>query len=357
MTEVADIELVDVVKSFKETVAVDHVSLEIPRGAFYSLLGPSGCGKTTTLRIIAGLESPDSGDVRLRGERVNDVPPFRRNLGMVFQGLALFPHLNVFNNVAYGLRIRRRGPSEIRRKVKDYLTLVGLAGLERRRIPQLSGGQQQRVALARALVTEPPVILLDEPLGALDLKLRIQMQLELKRIHRQVGTTFVFVTHDQGEAMAMSDRVAVMSGGKVEQEGTPEEIYYRPKTAFVADFIGETNLLEGIADRGAVRLAGDLELAALPDLGLPEGERVFVSLRPEAIALEAGAANRQVRWTGDVEETVFRGTNALVTVRLAEGLRLVAQVNGTSGTRFPLGSRIDVGFDLESVRMFPVTRG
>jgi len=357
MTEVADIELVDVVKSFKETVAVDHVSLEIPRGAFYSLLGPSGCGKTTTLRIIAGLESPDSGDVRLRGERVNDVPPFRRNLGMVFQGLALFPHLNVFNNVAYGLRIRRRGPSEIRRKVKDYLALVGLAGLERRRIPQLSGGQQQRVALARALVTEPPVILLDEPLGALDLKLRIQMQLELKRIHRQVGTTFVFVTHDQGEAMAMSDRVAVMSGGKVEQEGTPEEIYYRPKTAFVADFIGETNLLEGIADRGAVRLAGDLELAALPDLGLPEGERVFVSLRPEAIALEAGAANRQVRWTGDVEETVFRGTNALVTVRLAEGLRLVAQVNGTSGTRFPLGSRIDVGFDLESVRMFPVTRG
>lgn len=357
MTEVADIELVDVIKRFKETLAVDHVSLAIPRGAFYSLLGPSGCGKTTTLRIIAGLESPDSGEVRLRGDRVNDVPPFKRNLGMVFQGLALFPHLNVFNNVAYGLRIRRRGSSEIRRKVKDYLALVGLAGLERRRIPQLSGGQQQRVALARALVTEPPVILLDEPLGALDLKLRIQMQLELKRIHRQVGTTFVFVTHDQGEAMAMSDRVAVMSGGKIEQEGTPEEIYYRPRTAFVADFIGETNLLEATARGTAVRLPGDLELVAPLDLATPEGERVFVSVRPEAIALDAAASTRQVRWTGEVEETVFRGTNALVTVRIAEGLRLVAQVNGTSGSRFSLGSKIDVGFDLESVQMFPVTRG
>ena len=357
MTEVADIELFDVTKRFKETLAVDHVSLAIPRGAFYSLLGPSGCGKTTTLRIIAGLESPDSGEVRLRGERVNDLPPFKRNLGMVFQGLALFPHLNVFNNVAYGLRIRRRGSSEIRRKVKDYLALVGLAGLERRHIPQLSGGQQQRVALARALVTEPPVILLDEPLGALDLKLRIQMQLELKRIHRQVGTTFVFVTHDQGEAMAMSDRVAVMSGGKIEQEGTPEEIYYRPSTAFVADFIGETNLLEATARGDAVRLSGDLELAAPPDLGTSEGERVFVSVRPEAIALDAAAATRDVRWPGEVEETVFRGTNALVTVRIADGLRLVAQVNGASGSRFSLGSKIDVGFDLESVRMFPVTRG
>ncbi|HEY5538461.1 MAG TPA: ABC transporter ATP-binding protein [Thermoplasmata archaeon] len=356
MNEVADIELVDVVKRFKETLAVDNVSLSIPRGAFYSLLGPSGCGKTTTLRIIAGLETPDSGDVRLRGERVNDVPPFKRNLGMVFQGLALFPHLNVFNNVAYGLRIRRRGGSAIRRKVKQYLGLVGLAGLDQRRIAQLSGGQQQRVALARALVTEPPVILLDEPLGALDLKLRIQMQLELKRIHRQVGTTFVFVTHDQGEAMAMSGRIAVMSAGKVEQEGTPEEIYHRPKTAFVADFIGETNLLEGTAAPNAVRLPGELELPSPAELDIPEGEGVIVSVRPETIALGSAAATRQVQWRGEVEESVFRGTNALVTVRVAEGLRLVAQVHGATGAQFSLGSKIEVGFDLDSVRMFPFTR-
>jgi spermidine/putrescine transport system ATP-binding protein len=346
-----DIELIGVTKRFKDAVAVDRVSLSVPQGSFFSLLGPSGCGKTTTLRIIAGLESADEGEVRLRGERVNDIPPYKRNLGMVFQGLALFPHLSVFNNVAYGLRVRRTSQREVDRRVKETLGLVGLEGLDRRRIPELSGGQQQRVALARALVTRPSVLLLDEPLGALDLKLRLQMQLELKRLHRQVGTTFVFVTHDQGEAMAMSDRVAVMSHGKVEQEAPPEEIYYHPATPFVADFIGETNLLEGTFSADAVQLSG-LELHVSHDIGIPDGP-VMVSIRPESIAIGDAAKSRQLRLQGTMEETVFRGTIVMVTVRINEGLRLICQVEGRAGARFTLGSSIEVGFDLDSMRIFP----
>src|SRR3990172_4298839 len=355
MSEPPDIELVDVAKRFKDAVAVDHVSLSIPRGSFFSLLGPSGCGKTTTLRIIAGLEAADSGEVRLRGQRVNDVPPYKRNLGMVFQNLTLFPHLSVFQNVAYGLRIRRVGPKETRRRVREYLPLVGLQELESRRIPQLSGGQQQRVALARALVTQPSVILLDEPLGALDLKLRLQMQLELKRIHRQVGSTFVFVTHDQGEAMAMSDRIAVMARGRVEQEGSPDEIYYRPKTPFVADFIGETNLLEGTVRGGSVELAPDVHVKAAADLQAPEGASVIVSVRPEAIQTGTGAEGREVRWTGTGEDVVFRGTTALVAVRIGERLRVTALAEGRSAGRLSIGTRLELGLDLETVRMFPLT--
>jgi len=352
MNETADIELIGVTKRFKDTVAVDNVSLSVPRGSFYSLLGPSGCGKTTSLRIVAGLESPDKGEIRLRGVRVNDVPPFKRNLGMVFQGLALFPHLSVFNNVAYGLRVRRRRTSEIRKKVKEYLGLVGLEALGSRRIPQLSGGQQQRVALARALVTEPSVLLLDEPLGALDLKLRIQMQLELKRIHRQVGTTFVFVTHDQGEALAMSDRVAVMSRGRVEQEGTPEEIYYHPQTAFVADFIGETNLLEGTLRDGIIELAGGLAFRAPEDLRNAPAGRALVSVRPEVITVGEAARSREVRTVGTLEETVFRGTNAIISVRLPGDLRLSAQVAGQAANRLAVGAAVPLGFDPDTVRVF-----
>jgi spermidine/putrescine ABC transporter ATP-binding subunit len=349
-----DIELVGVTRKFKEIMAVDHVNLEVPRGAFYSLLGPSGCGKTTTLRIIAGLETADEGEVRLRGERVNDVPPYKRNLGMVFQSLALFPHLSVGRNVAYGLEIRRTGRRQTLRRVKESLSLVGLAGFGDRRIHQLSGGQQQRVALARALITEPSVLLLDEPLGALDLKLRLQMQLELKRIHRQLGTTFVFVTHDQGEAMAMSDRIAVMSSGHVEQEGAPDEIYYRPQTSFVADFIGETNLLEGTLRDGAVSLPGDLNVPTGDQPSLANGTEVMVSVRPESISLGESAAAREVRWSGTVEETIFRGTNALVAVRVADQLRISAQVDGRLANSLVLGSRVDLGFDLDVVRTFPI---
>lgn len=357
MSEPPDIELVDVAKSFKDAIAVDHVSLSIPRGSFFSLLGPSGCGKTTTLRIIAGLEAADGGEVRLRGERVNDVPPYKRSLGMVFQNLALFPHLSVFQNVAYGLRIRRVGPKETRRRVREYLALVGLQELESRRITQLSGGQQQRVALARALVTQPTVILLDEPLGALDLKLRLQMQLELKRIHRQVGSTFVFVTHDQGEAMAMSDRIAVMARGRVEQEGSPDEIYYRPKTPFVADFIGETNLLEGTLRGDSVELAPDVLVKATADLHAPEGSSVIVSVRPEAIRTGHGAEGREVRWTGTVEEVIFRGTTALVAVRIGDRLRVTALADGRSAGRLSIGTPLELGLDLETVRMFCITSG
>lgn len=355
MSELPDIELVHVTKEFKETVAVDDVSLQVPRGSFFSLLGPSGCGKTTTLRIIAGLESADKGEVRLRGEIVNDVPPFKRNIGMVFQGLALFPHLNVHDNVAYGLRVRHKSESSIRRTVKEHLGLVGLEGLGPRRISQLSGGQQQRVALARALITNPSVLLLDEPLGALDLKLRLQMQLELKRVHRRVGTTFVFVTHDQGEAMAMSDRVAVMSKGKVEQEGPPEDIYYHPETAFVADFIGETNIIDASFSEGSVRLSGGPSLPPPHGFGVEEGSKVIVSIRPESISVGEAARARAVHLSGEVEETVFRGTNALVHIRVADELRLTALATGAVGTKVTLGSKVDLGFDLDSVRFFPVT--
>ncbi|MGI0149255.1 MAG: ABC transporter ATP-binding protein, partial [Thermoplasmata archaeon] len=251
---------------------------------------------------------------------------------------------------------RRMADSEIRKRVPHFLKLVGLSGLETRRISQLSGGQQQRVALARALVSEPSVLLLDEPLGALDLKLRLQMQFELKRIHREVGTTFVFVTHDQGEAMAMSDQVAVMARGRVEQEGTPEEIYHRPATAFVADFIGETNLVEGVYSAGAVVLTEDLriETGDLPDLS--DGASVIVSLRPDSIDLGDAAVQRKIRWTGTVDEAIFRGTNVLLTVRFKGDLLLIVHAAGRSGDRYALGSPIGVGFDPESFRVFPVTR-
>ncbi len=240
-----DVELREVSKHFGSIVAVDQVSLQIRRGEFFSLLGPSGCGKTTTLRMIGGLEYPTAGDVVLRGQVVTDVPPYRRATNMVFQHLALFPHLTVFENIAFGMRLKRVAPDLIARKVDEVLQLVDLPGYGSREIHQLSGGQKQRVAIARALVNEPAVLLLDEPLGALDLKLRLQMQAELKALQQRVGTTFIYVTHDQGEALTMSDRIAVMNLGRVEQVATSQEIYARPQTRFVAAFIGEANFLEG----------------------------------------------------------------------------------------------------------------
>src|SRR5437867_12516009 len=237
------IELRDVTRAFGEVVAVDRVALGSRSGEFVALLGPAGCGKTTTLRIVAGFERPSGGDVYLAGRRVNDVPPYRRETNLVFQQLALFPHLDVFDNVAFGLRMRRRPGAEVRERVRKALELVDLAGYELRRMHELSGGQQQRVAIARALVNEPAVLLLDEPLGSLDLKLRLAMQRELKAMQRRSGTTFVYVTHDQGEALAMADRVAVMQLGKIAQLGAPEQIYSKPATRFVAHFIGDTNII------------------------------------------------------------------------------------------------------------------
>ena len=303
---VADVRLRNVLKVFGDTVAVDDITLEIPRGEFFSLLGPSGCGKTTTLGMIGGFEAPTSGSIMLGDVDVSRVPPYKRDVNTVFQSYALFPHLDIFGNVAFGLRRKRMAKGEIHKRVTEALGLVDLPGYERRKVAELSGGQQQRVALARALVNEPRVLLLDEPLGALDLKLRKQMQAELKRIQRDVGITFLYVTHDQEEAMAMSDRLAVMNAGKIEQYGTPREVYEEPATRFVASFLGASNLIEG-------RVASADGSSALAEVLLAEGQRVRVSgdriaagqtelsvgIRPEKLQLEP------------VEEPVRDGYNAI----------------------------------------------
>ena len=284
------IEMRDVVKRFGEVNAVDHVSMEIRDGEFFSMLGPSGCGKTTSLRMIAGFEYPTSGDIFLNGVPIGNTPPFRRNVNTVFQSYALFPHMSVAENVAFGLEMKKVPRAEIAKRVDEALDMVRLGGFGARRPRQLSGGQQQRVALARALVNRPDVLLLDEPLGALDLKLRKEMQLELKGLQERVGITFIFVTHDQEEALTMSDRIAVMSAGKVLQFGTPTEIYERPNCRFVADFIGESNFVRGrvaAIDAGAVTVSESSGLTLRGQLVQPVqlGDEVYVSVRPEKARL------------------------------------------------------------------------
>jgi spermidine/putrescine transport system ATP-binding protein len=286
-----DVRLERVTKDFGVTVAVDDLSVDIASGEFFSLLGPSGCGKTTTLRMIGGFEEPSRGTIYLGGRDVTDLPPHRRDVNTVFQSYALFPHLNVFENVAFGLRRKKVSGAEIKTRVAEALHLVDLEGFERRKPAQMSGGQQQRVALARALVNQPKVLLLDEPLGALDLKLRKQMQLELKRIQQEVGITFVYVTHDQEEAMTMSDRLAVMRLGKIEQIGPPEDVYENPQTQFVAAFLGASNLLEGelkeqMNGTSTVLLSGG-DVVHLPSERAPYvvGVGVLVGVRPEKITI------------------------------------------------------------------------
>ncbi len=288
------VRLVDVVKMFGDVAAVDHIDLEVRDGEFFSLLGPSGCGKTTTLRMIGGFEEPTSGLIELDGKDVTWLPPYRRNVNTVFQNYALFPHLTIFENVAFGLRRKKARDSEIKARVSEMLALVELAGFEKRRPTQISGGQAQRVALARALINRPGVLLLDEPLGALDLKLRKQMQLELKRIQQEVGITFIYVTHDQEEAMTMSDRIAVMNRGRYEQLADPETLYERPTTRFVAGFLGISNLLRGTvverADRyAAVRLMDDT-VVRIPIGAVSESPTVEVGVRPEKIRMYAAGA-------------------------------------------------------------------
>jgi spermidine/putrescine transport system ATP-binding protein len=340
-----EIRLTDVTKRFREVVAVDGVSLSVGTGEFLTLLGPSGCGKTTTLRMIGGFDLPTSGTIELRGRDVTREPPDRRPVNMVFQSYALFPHLDVAGNIAFGLKRRGVDGGEIRRRTGAILEKVHLSGYEKRRTHELSGGQQQRVALARALVNEPNVLLLDEPLGALDLKLRKRLQLELKRIQMDVGITFVYVTHDQEEALTMSDRIAVMHGGRIEQVGAPEDLYDRPSTSFVADFIGTTNLLAGQVEALGPDVAtvcldsGDR--CVIASGGRKPGQTVQVSIRPESIAIEArdGGSSRPGTLAAQVEQVAYLGAAVQYQVRTAGGLGL-SVLAGKADSRFTAGDSV-----------------
>lgn len=299
------IELIDVQKSFGDTEVLQCMNLSIKKGEFLTLLGPSGCGKTTTLRLIAGFETPTSGKILLDGEDVSRVPAHKRNVNTVFQKYALFTHMNVFENIAFGLRIKKAPEAEIREKVEEMLRLVNLKGFEKRRVDSLSGGQQQRIAIARALVNEPEVLLLDEPLGALDLKLRQGMQTELKRIQQSVGITFVYVTHEQEEALTMSDTIVVMNNGRIQQIGSPIDIYNEPENAFVADFIGESNIVDGVMPEDYRVVFSGREFVCV-DHGFSPGEAVDVVIRPEDIEITAPEAGML---RGMVESVVFKGVH------------------------------------------------
>jgi spermidine/putrescine transport system ATP-binding protein len=309
-----------------EVIAVDRVSVQIRDGEFFSLLGPSGCGKTTSLRMIAGFEYPSAGEVYIHGKPMGLTPPYQRNTNMVFQSYALFPHMTIARNVAFGLEMKKVPKADVERRVQEALDMVRLHDYGPRKPNQLSGGQQQRVALARALVNRPEVLLLDEPLGALDLKLRKEMQLELKTLQREVGITFVYVTHDQEEALTMSDRIAVMHLGKVLQTGTPTEIYERPYSRFVADFIGETNFLDGVVqeqDRELATVLVDdcLLVTAQTDQALSPGARVTVAIRPEKIRLLIKPGQEPYNsFHGEVEQVVYIGTDTRFRVRLSENV-------------------------------------
>jgi spermidine/putrescine transport system ATP-binding protein len=337
----AQIRLIDLQKRFGDVRAVDGISLDVMPGEFFSLLGPSGCGKTTTLRMIGGFELPTAGRILLRDRDITYDAPDKRPVNMVFQQYALFPHLDVGDNIAFGLKRRNVERGEIARRVGEALELVRLGGYQRRKPSQLSGGQQQRVALARALVNRPAVLLLDEPLGALDLKLRRQLQLELKRIQAEVGITFVYVTHDQEEALTMSDRIAIMHAGRVEQLGTPEELYERPATRFVADFIGTTNLLTGTVEGdGLVRLDGG-DLARVATHQLATGTAIEISLRPEAITVVEADTPGAI--AARIDQAAYLGTSVSYQVRTAGGL-LLSVLAPKTGARLPVDSDVAVSW-------------
>ena len=327
------ISIQSVSKSFGDVRAVDGISLDIAEGEFLTLLGPSGCGKTTTMRLVAGFEEPDEGRIVLRGDDVVGVPPNKREVNMCFQHYALFPHMNVERNIAYGLKLKKVEKGERDRRVKDMLALVRLEGYEQRKPGQLSGGQQQRIALARALVNRPAALLLDEPLGALDVKLRKQMQLELKRIQLELGTTFVYVTHDQDEALSMSDRIAVMNQGVIEQLGRPREVYEQPATPFVADFVGVLNAMDVRVDEvtgeDLVMMVNDRDRIVVPigptgtDAGV--GASILVAVRPERVELSVGdpATNGGSRLSGTVGQVVYLGTLTQFHVDTSIGKRVI----------------------------------
>ena len=330
------IRLRDLCMAFDDELVLDHINLYINDSEFLTLLGPSGCGKTTTLRIIGGFTTPTSGDVTFDGVRINDVPPHKRQINTVFQKYALFPHLDVFENIAFGLRIAKVPAEEIEERVTEMLGVVSLKGFEHRKITQLSGGQQQRVAIARALVNRPKVLLLDEPLGALDLRLRKDMQNELKRIQQQMGLTFIYVTHDQEEALTMSDTVVVMDKGRIQQIGTPEDIYNEPKNAFVADFIGESNILNGTMVRDNVVKMYGKEFPCV-DGGFAPNEPVDVVIRPEDIDI---VPVEQGQLVGTVTNVTFKGMQYDIIVDF-RGFKWLIQTTDHS----PVGARIGVKID------------
>ena len=330
------IRLRDLCMAFDDELVLDHINLYINDSEFLTLLGPSGCGKTTTLRIIGGFTTPTSGDVTFDGVRINDVPPHKRQINTVFQKYALFPHLDVFENIAFGLRIAKVPAEEIEERVTEMLGVVSLKGFEHRKITRLSGGQQQRVAIARALVNRPKVLLLDEPLGALDLRLRKDMQIELKRIQQQMGITFIYVTHDQEEALTMSDTVVVMDKGRIQQIGTPEDIYNEPKNAFVADFIGESNILNGIMVRDNVVKMYGKEFPCV-DGGFAPNEPVDVVIRPEDIDI---VPVEQGQLAGTVTNVTFKGMQYDIIVDF-RGFKWLIQTTDHS----PVGARIGVKID------------
>ena len=353
------IRLRDICMAFDDEQVLDHLNLYINDKEFLTLLGPSGCGKTTTLRIIGGFTTPTSGDVLFDGVRINDVPPYQRQINTVFQKYALFPHLNVFENVAFGLRMQKRPDpnnpkktikipeEEIRERVLEMLETVSLKGFEHRRPDQLSGGQQQRVAIARALVNRPKVLLLDEPLGALDLKLRKDMQIELKRIQQQVGITFIYVTHDQEEALSMSDTIVIMDKGTIQQIGTPEDIYNEPKNAFVADFIGESNIIDGTMPRDNVVKMYGREFPCL-DGGFAPNEPVDVVIRPEDIDI---VPVEQGQLTGTVTSVAFKGMQYDIIVDF-KGFKWLIQTTDHS----PKDARIGIKLDPDSIHVMKKSR-
>ncbi|MDH1056561.1 ABC transporter ATP-binding protein [Aquipseudomonas alcaligenes] len=326
-------------------LALDTVSLEIRDNEFFTLLGPSGCGKTTLLRLIAGFEQPSAGVIRLYGEPMQDLPPFRRPVNTVFQSYALFPHMTVAQNIGFGLEMQGKPKTEIAATVEKMLALVKLPDVGNRRADQLSGGQQQRIALARALASRPRVLLLDESLSALDMKLRKDMQIELKRLQAETGITFIFVTHDQEEALTMSDRIAVMSNGRILQVGTPNEIYERPLNRTVADFIGETNFLEADPFAGGARLA-DGQVLSLA--GMPESGRITLAIRPERISLTDSG-----NLAGEVEEVVYIGTDTLYLLKVAgqSGFRVRQQNRAGSGQPLPRGAQVRLDVPAAAIRV------
>ena len=353
------VELRGVVKRFSSVTAVDNISIKVEQGKIFSLLGPSGCGKTTTLRLVAGLERLDEGDVLIDGKVINDVPPYHRDCSTVFQTLALFPHMTIEANIGYGLERRKVAKDEIRKRVGEMVDLMGLSGMEKRRPDQLSGGQRQRAALARSLVLRPKILLLDEPLASLDRKLRKEMQVELKRVQREVGITFLYVTHDQKEALSLSDVIAVMGGGRLEQVGTPTEIYETPRTRFIADFIGAVNIFPGkviASGSGKVQLEteGGLKVTALENKDIRSEEGMGISVHPELIELSPKGAGLEGdnSFEGKIIEMTYQGDFVEVKVSLNQtGELITTYLNRSSSSQkaqFSLGEEVLVHWSLES---------